>query len=211
VSDTAIDILEMLRDVGFDSPATAERARAVLIDAKLTTAHKTRIDGAKRVKVEELLRARFLVSCGAAACQGKDSGVEVVIAHDRARCWLCGGSNNARAVQVADETFKRHNIRRVVIVGGSPAVHDQLRQLAPASLELRLINGTDRRTADQARGDRKWADLVIIWGSSELDHKVSTLYTPAGESRSNIVIVNKRGVAALLDQAAIFVSSRDRK
>ncbi len=95
-----------------------------------------------------------------------------------------------------------------MVVGGSPSVHEELRTLAPADWELRLVVGTERRTADAARADLRWADLVLIWGSSELDHKVSAHYTSSGSLSQNVALVNRRGVAALLERATRFVRDR---
>ena len=62
--------------------------------------------------------------------------------------------------------------------------------------------GTDRRTSDRAKADVDWAQLVLIWGGSELDHKVSMLYTSRSEAKGKTVLIAKRGIAALLTAAA---------
>lgn len=61
------------------------------------------------------------------------------------------------------------------------------------SLELRLVDGTERRTRPEAQRDLDWADLVVIAGSSELAHKVSNLYTRAGDP-TLVVTAPRRGV-----------------
>src|SRR5262249_57717632 len=74
-------------------------------------------------------------------------------------------------------------------------------------LELRLVDGTERRTVTQARLDLDWADLVLLWGGSELDHRVSTLYTGAPPAlRRKLVHTSKRGIAALLESAVVHLS-----
>ena len=61
---------------------------------------------------------------------------------------------------------------------------------------------TLRRTADRARGDLEWADLVLVWGATELHHQVSTHYTAAAPPlRRKVLHVPRRGVAALLAEA----------
>ena len=87
------------------------------------------------------------------------------------------------------------------IVGGSPAVREELAALEPA-LELRLVDGTERRTAEKAKADLTWADLILLWGASELHHKVSMLYSNAAPPlKKKVVHVAKRGIAALLSEA----------
>jgi len=94
-------------------------------------------------------------------------------------------------------------VRKLVVVGGSPSVREELRAGAAPEWSLRLIDGTERRTLSQAQNDLEWADVVLIWGGSELDHKVSKLYTDAtGPLRKKLVQVSRRGVAALLGAAA---------
>jgi hypothetical protein len=200
VGDSSLDLSALLTELGFDSPASQQLARAALIEAKLTNPSKSRIDAAKRPRVEELLRAKFLVSCGAPDCARNANGREIIRANDIRHCWSCRGSPNRRAAQSALDAMKRGGIRRLVIVGGSPSVHDELRQFFEGQIELRIVNGTERRTIDAARADLRWADLVLLWGSSELDHKVSTLYAnQRDQTQCRVLHVSRRGIAALLD------------
>jgi hypothetical protein len=203
--ETALAIADLLNDLGFDSPAAQARARDALVAGRLTTPAKLGIAADKRPRVEELLRATFLVTCGAADCGRSAAGREVVVAHDRRRCWICGGSDNRRAVDRAAAIFRERGIRKIVVVGGSPGVHEQLRELAPGEWELRLIDGTERRTSEAARFDLRWADLVIVWGGSELNHKVSAHYTGTGPQYDRVIAVSRRGIAALLDGAVTAV------
>jgi hypothetical protein len=93
-------------------------------------------------------------------------------------------------------------VRRVVIVGGSPAVREELEAQLGGHVELRMVDGTERHTADKARHNLDWADLVLVWGATELHHKVSGHYTGGPPSVSRKVIhVTRRGVAALLAEA----------
>jgi hypothetical protein len=125
-----------------------------------------------------------------------------VAAHAQHHCQVCGGSANRRAIQRAAATFARHGVSRIVVVGGSPAVHEELERLKPEAWSLRLVDGTQRRTGDLARTDLRWAQLVLVWGSSELDHKVSALYTGVREpGGAAVVTLNRRGIAALLEAA----------
>jgi hypothetical protein len=207
VADTALDLAQLLSELGFEAPSTQQRARTALIEAKLTNASKTRIDAAKRPRVEETLRAKFLVTCGSPDCDREANGRELVRASNLQHCWICQGSANRRASQSAVEAMKRGGIRRLVIVGGSPSTHDELRHFFGDQIEFRIVSGTERRTADAAKADLRWADLVLLWGSSELDHKVSGLYATQREhSQGSVLHVNRRGIAALLDAVVQHVA-----
>ena len=91
-------------------------------------------------------------------------------------CTCCGGSRNNRALTELVEACAAAGLRRLVVVGGSPDVRREL-GVAKGELELRLIDGTERRTRAEAQRDLDWTDLIVIAGSSELGHKVSSLYT----------------------------------
>ena len=84
-------------------------------------------------------------------------------------------------------------ISRLVIVGGSPPYHSQLRALFGDALSLRLVLGDARRTSKQALSDIAWADVVVIWGGTILSHSTSQLYK--GES---ILTIAHRGLAGML-------------
>lgn len=201
----ALDIAQLLEELGFDDADSARAAREALEAARLTNPRKHRIDAAKRPKIERVLEERFLVTCGAEDCARHLGERELVRTGDPSRCWSCHGSANRRAIDVAREAFRKAGIRKVVIVGGSPAVHDELRKAAPPDWDLRLVDGTGRRTLDLARADLRWADLVLVWGSSELDHKVSNLYVHQKEGSGSVVSVSRRGIAALLEEAVRHV------
>lgn len=196
-----LPLRELLAELGFDSDDTHARARAALEEAQLTRPGKVNIDGAKRAAVEELLDGQFHVSCGVAECDEQAGGRVLVHTGTPAACRICGGSSNRRAFRLAEQAFDNAGIRNVVVVGGSPATRDELSQGKPESWELRLIDGTERRNGELARSDLRWADIVLVWGSSELDHKVSELYTRDPAFRHKVVLASRRGVAALLEEA----------
>lgn len=86
--------------------------------------------------------------------------------------------------------------KRVVFVGGSPAYRRQLREGLDRRLDVRFVEG------DQRRVPKIEADLVVVWGSTELDHSVSDHFPGA-------LYVPHRGIARMLSFAAERVSSGD--
>lgn len=193
-----------LSEQGFGLPEAQGTARAALEAAGLTHAGKLRMSEEKLPRALEVLRARFILHCDARECAAyaAASGRKSVLASKKSACERCGGSDNSRAETEFLEACGRRGVRRVVVVGGSPAVREELESKLGEALELRLIDGTERRTTDRARGDLEWADMVLIWGGSELHHKVSMLYTSSPPAlRKKVVHVARRGVAALLAAA----------
>jgi hypothetical protein len=200
------DIAEVLAELGFVAPDLAKTAREELESSGLTRPGKRRLSIAKFPAVAELLHDRFARACSSAVCQAAmrraRPAATLVVVPSTSQCEYCAGSDNRRAILHLAELCRLRNIRRILVVGGSPSLHDELTNTKAAAWELRLVLGTERRTSDKAKADVDWAQLVLIWGGSELDHKVSTLYTSRPEARGKTVVVAKRGISALFTAAA---------
>lgn len=195
------DISGWLAELGYGLPGAMQAARVALEEAKLTHAGKQRMSEEKLPRASEALRARFFLHCSSAECAryAAASGRQPVLASEKPRCERCGGSDNQRAATEFLEASRRRQVSKVVVVGGSPGVREELEATLGRALQLRLVDGTERRTAEKAHFDLEWADLVLVWGGSELHHKVSLLYTAVPPAlKRKVLIVPKRGVAALL-------------
>ncbi|HET6982751.1 MAG TPA: hypothetical protein VFI53_11465 [Myxococcaceae bacterium] len=204
-----VDIDAWLSTEGFDLPEGRARAREALETAGLTRAGKARMSAAKEERARAVLDEQLFKHCATPACvaAAARSGRSPVRTAHRTACVSCGGSDNRRAEEALLAACERAGIRRLGIVGGSPSVREELRDALSPRLELRLVDGTERRTLNQARLDLEWADLMLLWGGSELDHRVSTLYTGAAPAlRRKLVHTSKRGIAALLEAAVVHLS-----
>jgi hypothetical protein len=204
--DDAADLVieEVLDDLGFAGD-NARVARAALEEKGLTNARKKRISAAKLPELKNVLRARFMLVCTRAPCRAAAAaaageGRAVLDAARPTACEVCGGSANAAEIGKAVAALVEGGLRRIVVVGGSPSTREELRGLIGDRLELRLVSGTERRTSRDSKADLSWADLVVIWGSTELDHKISRLYT--GASQGRVVTCPRRGIAALAETIA---------
>lgn len=176
-----IDKTALYAEFGFGGdPAPYDHALAA---EGLSGRGKRRISLEKRERVGELLAAKFLPVCHRGDCRAKApeaAGALVVVeAASPEHCAICGGSASAAAVEEMVQACARAGVRRLCIVGGSPEYRQQLTTMVAGRLELRLISGTVGRRKKQAESDEGWADVVVIWGGTELDHKVSNLYTAA--------------------------------
>lgn len=126
------------------------------------------------------------------------SGARVVPAEGGVGCARCGDSVNRREALALIDAFAEHGLRRLLVVGGGPGTAEELRALLGEALELRIVDGEDHREATQAGAELAWADVVAIWGSTILPHKVSKLYTDRRNAyRDKLVTVPRRGAAAL--------------
>jgi hypothetical protein len=198
------DIDAWLAERGLSLPDSRARARAVLEEAKIINPKKARMSEQKLERADAVLSERFFRVCTAPACQqaARVSGREPLTVEPRTHCESCGGSNNRRAVTDFIEACRLKGVRQVVIVGGSPAVREELEEQLEGKVQLRMVDGTERHTAEKARHNLEWADLILVWGATELHHKVSEHYTagPPG-TREKVIHVTRRGVAALLEAA----------
>jgi hypothetical protein len=192
---TDIEVERWLGEHGFGEE-TRVTARQVLEARGVTHPGKVRMSAEKEPRALEVLRARFALHCQSRDCIAfaQASGREPTLAETRLACERCGGSENARAAKELLET----GLRRLVVVGGTPATREALERLLGHRLELRLVDGTHRRATDRARADLEWADRVLLWGATELHHKVSKQYADITATRHKVVHVPRRGIAQLL-------------
>jgi hypothetical protein len=195
-----VEIDGWLEGQGYGAGTARLAARTVLEEAQLTRQGKRRMSTQKLERASAELLAHFSLHCSSPPCAtaARASGRTPLPASTKALCPHCGGSDNARAARDLLAACAGAGIRRVLVVGGSPSVREELRAALGTALELRTVDGTERRTQERARGDLEWAHLVVLWGATELDHKVSGHYAhPPAEQRGKLVHVARRGIAAL--------------
>lgn len=200
------DIDEELGRLGFLSAEARRAARAVLEEAGLTRPGRRRMAVDKRDRLRNALERRFLFLC--AECQraapNGDGRERVSVAPEQ--CAECGGSANRREAELLAEALAAAGQRRLLIVGGSPGTRQDLARHLAGAAELRLIEGSGgvrRRDADRHIA---WADLVVVWGPTELAHKVSNLFTASPLARGKLVHVTRRGVAALCREVRLHLA-----
>lgn len=126
-------------------------------------------------------------------------------------CEVCRGSDNQRAFARLLSVCERLGLRNLLIVGGSEDSHTEVRGFFHPPFQLRLVNGDDRRFKAQATQDIEWADLIIIWGPTQLPHKISELYTDQRAlAHGRLKIVNHRGVALMAQEMIDFLRTWSR-
>jgi hypothetical protein len=201
-----VDKVALYRELGFAGD-TAPYER-VLREAGLSRPERPRISLAKRERIRQLLEGRFFRICGRGDCQARGPSIAgeraPVLASSSEFCEICGGSADRAAIEAMARAFTDAGMRRLCIVGGSPTVRDKLaRILQGRGIDLKLVEGTTAQTLKAAESQTAWADLVVIWGSSQLDHKVSTLYRG-----KNVITIAKRGLQELARGVEKAVESR---
>ncbi len=129
----------------------------------------------------------------------------VIIQVPEDRCEIAGGSDVRATFHRLAQTCAAKKVVAVTIVGGSPAYRKQLESMAKASgdqLKLNLVSGTQRRATRRIESDLRSSDLVVIWGSTRLDHSVSEPYMRGPKKP---LVVQHRGISGMLERLVIAV------
>ena len=144
------------------------------------------------------LEDRVVLHCGGEDCPIVPG--RAIVQVPKPRCEVCAGSNIQRSVRRFIDACLLTGQRHVLVVGGSPKYHRQLRELVQHHrLRLDLVPGNVRRTARQAQSDLARADVIIVWGGTLLDHSVADLYKGG---RARVLRIPHRGIGRMLELAA---------
>jgi len=174
------------------APELGERHPADFLPPEIETRARTAF--AKQPAPVALVERRCLSCMGAALSPGG----RATPTGGTVPCERCGDSVNKREALTLIETFAERGLRRLLVVGGGPGTAEELRTLLGDAIELRIVDGENHRNATQAAAELAWADIVAIWASTILPHKVSKLYTDRrADYREKLVTVTRRGAAAL--------------
>ncbi|MCX4240646.1 hypothetical protein [Paraliomyxa miuraensis] len=139
---------------------------------------------------------RLALVCERPECQ-PEAEKAVVVRVAAERCEVCGGSDIKVAFDLLLRASRLAGVTRLVIVGGSPAYHTQLRELSRGTdLKLDLVSGRSKPGKRRARND---VERVVIWGSTILDHGTSAAYEHLGD---RLIRVPHRGISRMLREVA---------
>lgn len=206
-----LPIPTLLNDLGLCSPEAQAQGRALLEAHGLTRPGKKNLALAKVERARALLAGELRRVCGNADCDRLavarwPQKVRVLV--EPASCDICGGSSQRRAARLLAEALHQAGISRLLLLGGTPPQHTTLRDLlASDPLELRLIDGSARaHSAGEAAQLLAWAQLLVVWASTPLHHKVSVAYTGQAPPSLPVITVARRGVESLCRGIAEKVS-----
>jgi hypothetical protein len=199
---TALESL--LKKFGVEGKARLKKIR------KLLPEHISRLFNHKDLveehaaRIEDALENKVVLWCGHAACRDllKDQydKKDLIPTDQPAVCRICAGSSTRRGLEEMAKVCREADVRRILIVGGSPASHKELKNHRPGGLEFKLIEGDVSRPRQRAQADMNWCDVAVIWAGTILGHDVSGLYGRGRHgARSPMVVVNRRSVEALCE------------
>ena len=196
--DEVLSIEEWLGELGYVAAEARAIARGVLERAGLTNPRKTNIAVAKRARAETALAETLVRHCGDVPCRAAlTNDPRQAVEVPRRFCEVCEGGTVTGAVRLLGDALQRAGRLNLLVLGGSPSTHTILeRELRGTEVTLQLVDGTRPRPAAQARAWAEAADVIVVWGSTMLDHKVSQQFTRP-EYRDKTITVARRGIEAL--------------
>ncbi len=195
----------LLAEEGFNTVASSRAAREALVRYGLTNHRKKNITVQKLSRVREILTREFYRACDDPWCQTvgvlEAEGREIVTVAGDA-CQVCGGKKSCRSLKVAALVFEKRQIRRVVILGGTRAGQREIAAYASSSnVEFRFVDGTKHGRASQlAAPYSRWADLIVVWANTPINHTVSRTYKGVCSESTKLVYATRTGVAGMFDE-----------
>ncbi len=194
---------DLFRRIGFGGDP--DLLDAILIAAGVTTGRKPRILSSKQDQVRDLMNKSFILVCSRGDCRDSATslakGRTLAVASLTEHCECCGGSASAAALERMVQACHSAGIGRICVVGGTPKSWQELRDGIGSSMEVRVIEGTVARSRKEADADIRWADAVVLWGPTPLDHRVSDLYRDP-----KVTVVAHRGIQQFAQAVENFVA-----
>ena len=189
-------------------------ARAVLENEGFTRVGRINMAVHKEAAAQESLDAQLAFHCSTPTCrqsllqQESDTvSPRRLIQVERDACEVCGGSADRRALAEMAIAMTEAGLSRAVVVGGTDQKAAKIRELSPNSLQWRFVDGLGNINQRGATSDLKWADVVVIWATTPLPHRVSNLYSKAGHT----ITSPTSGIAVLAREAARFARGQARR
>ena len=152
----------------------------------------------KTDRARACLRDAFLWHCGDGDCRSRalrSDAAQPPLPVEQPSCAVCGGSYDLSALARTRAAIVKAGRPRILVVGGTANKERTMRQ--ETGVEWRFIDGTVAAHERSLRSQRKWADIIVVWASTPLKHRVSKHFEGRGDDR--VITVDRRGIAALAE------------
>lgn len=198
----------MLKALGISNLESQKVATDCLVAQGVISGRKrVNIEATKLPRVEEYLRAGFVWHCRSSECrtEARDDGGPLLVV-ERLHCPYCGGSDDKRALRHMSAALESHGLGRVLVVGGTEKKHREI-QAKSRGLPVvwRFVDGTAAKDDRYYRDDREWADVIVLWSGTPLDHRVS--YHFADHRDRRIMTARTRGITGVCDAVVRYVQA----
>ncbi len=201
-----VSIEKMLKDFGIATRDAQMAARDALVSAKIISRpNRTNIASEKRQRALQALQDAFVWHCRNGDCRTKATGNPAILV-EQANCMICGGSTDRSSLMVMVSRLAEADVRRILVVGGTEAKRREIREKSPPGVEWRFVDGSKARDNRYFRADRQWAEIIVIWGGTILDHKVSSHFDAKGDPR--VITASRRSIGGLSEAVIEHVNRR---
>ncbi len=158
----------------------------------------TDAEGLSRLIVDRVRRVCVDAICNQVAKAGEAFPMRVDAERD---CTVCGGSEDRRWFARMALECDRAGVRRILVVGGSETLHEQLRGLTQGQrIDFRLVSTADEVFPARIQGRIEGCDLLVLFSPGLVDSAVSEPYADAARRAGRLVahVVSARfGVVSL--------------
>lgn len=202
-----LPISQLLKELGIADGESQRLARQSLAEwGVIARPERQRIAAYKRDDALVALEESFRWHCGNGDCRGQarrapppagraDDRPPLLV--EQPACSICQGSPDASALRRMAEALRAAGLSKVLVVGGSDNKHQEIPRKSPDGIDWRFIDGKKAKPDRLFRPDREWAEIIVLWGSTELDHRVSDHFPAKGDDR--VITAARRGITALAD------------
>ena len=202
-----ISITRMFKKFGITTPGAQKSARDALADAGIISRrpNRTNIASEKVDRARDALESAFLWHCGNGDCRRQAEASNGLLV-DKAHCTICGGSKDRSSLTAMASALNTAKVSKVLVVGGTEAKTREIREKSPRGIEWRFVDGTRSKDDRYFRPARRWAEVIVIWGSTVLDHRVSSHFEGKGDAR--VITVTRRSIGALAEAVVQHLNRR---
>lgn len=103
-------------------------------------------------------------------------------------CEVCHGNNERRWFLRMTQECERAGVRRLLLVGGTDAVHEQVRGLCQGlRVDFRIVGAHEELVAARIQGRVEGCDMLVLWGPELVDAATSAAYGEAAQSQDRPV------------------------
>ncbi|MCB9537738.1 MAG: hypothetical protein H6704_15915 [Myxococcales bacterium] len=168
------------------------RALRALLDARESAGAFVRaLRNVDAGAIDRLVGDRLTRVCAHPICKQVAAlgGRLAVRVDDEARCGVCRGSADRRWFARMVQECSRGGVRRLLVIGGSPATHQLLRELSQGQpVDLRLVAADEPTSVARAQGRVEGCDVLVVWSAWVVDPDVTAPYTQAADAQTRPVV-----------------------
>ena len=201
-------ISDLLETIGFSDTGIQSPARKIIETAGYTNPRKINIATDKARLIEAYVENNFRLVCSTACAAALDQKqMRPQLRVKAQKCEFCNGSKQNKLLAKMANDLSNNNLLEILVVGGSTQSANTLnRALKHCKINIKIVEGTKRTNLKTAKILCRSADVVVIWGATQLDHTVSQVFSAAADPAKKVPVA-RPGLNALADAMNIHLGN----